>query len=90
MVKRASLVAQAVKNLPAKQETWVRSLGQEDPLETGSKVVLPWLGDTVVESAVPQKCSRFTSSNLVLMAQVQTLPGPSTTWRGGRQQELAG
>jgi len=26
-------VAQAVNNLPAKQETWVRSLGQEDPLE---------------------------------------------------------
>ena len=24
-----------VKNLPAKQETWVRSLGQEDPLEKG-------------------------------------------------------
>ena len=23
----------AVKNLPAKQETWVRSLGQEDALE---------------------------------------------------------
>ena len=23
----------AVKNLPAKQETWVRPLGQEDPLE---------------------------------------------------------
>ena len=30
---RASLVAQTVKNLPAVQETWVRSLGQEDPLE---------------------------------------------------------
>ena len=29
----ASLVAQLVKNLPAMQETWVRSLGQEDPLE---------------------------------------------------------
>ena len=27
------LVAQMVKNLPAMQETWVRSLGQEDPLE---------------------------------------------------------
>ena len=26
-------VAQTVKNLPAMQETWVRSLGQEDPLE---------------------------------------------------------
>ena len=26
-------VAQSVKNLPAVQETWVRSLGWEDPLE---------------------------------------------------------
>ena len=25
----------AVKNLPAMQETWVRSLGREDPLEEG-------------------------------------------------------
>ena len=30
---RASLVAQAVKNLPAVQETRVRSLAREDPLE---------------------------------------------------------
>ena len=29
----ASLVAQSVKKLPAVQETQVRSLGQEDPLE---------------------------------------------------------
>jgi len=28
-------VAQMVKNLPAMQETWVRSLGQEDPLDKG-------------------------------------------------------
>ena len=28
-----SLVAQKVKNLPVVQETWVWSLGQEDPLE---------------------------------------------------------
>ena len=32
---QASLVAQLVKNLPAVQETWVQSLGQEDPLEKG-------------------------------------------------------
>ena len=32
----ASLVAQLVKNLPAMQETWVRLLGQEDPLEKGT------------------------------------------------------
>ena len=29
----ASLVAQKVKRLPEMQETWVQSLGQEDPLE---------------------------------------------------------
>ena len=27
------MVAQRVKPLPAMQETWVRSLGREDPLE---------------------------------------------------------
>ena len=40
----ASLVAQIVKNLPATQETWVQSLGQEDPLEKGMQptvVLLP-------------------------------------------------
>ena len=31
----ASLVAQTVKNLPAIQETWVQSLGWENPLEEG-------------------------------------------------------
>ena len=31
----ASFVAQLVKNLPAMRETWVRSLGWEDPLERG-------------------------------------------------------
>ena len=29
----ASLVAQTVKHLPVMGETWVQSLGQEDPLE---------------------------------------------------------
>ena len=32
---RASLIAQLVKNPPAMQETLVRFLGQEDPLEKG-------------------------------------------------------
>ena len=31
----ASLMAQLVKNLPSVQETWVRSLGWEDPPEKG-------------------------------------------------------
>ena len=35
MLNRASLIAQMVNNPPAMQETWVGSLGWEDPLEKG-------------------------------------------------------
>ena len=38
-------VAQTVKNLPAMQETWVWSLGQEDPLKKGMAThssILAW------------------------------------------------
>ena len=35
----ASLVAQLAKNLPAVWETWVRSLGWEDPLEKGKAIL---------------------------------------------------
>ena len=41
----ASLVAQLVKNSPAMRETWVRSLGWEDPLEKGKAThssILAW------------------------------------------------
>ena len=41
----ASLVAQMVKNLPAMWETWVQSLGWEDPLEEGMAThssILAW------------------------------------------------
>ena len=39
------MVAQAVKNLPVMQETWVRFLGWEDPLEKGMAThssILAW------------------------------------------------
>ena len=42
---RASLVAQTVKNLPAMKETWVQSLGWEDPLKKGMAThpsILAW------------------------------------------------
>ena len=46
----ASLVAQTVKRLPTMWETWVQSLGQEDPLEkemaTHSSTLswkIPWM-----------------------------------------------
>ena len=35
MIIWATLVAQTVKNLPVRQDTQLRSLGQEDPLEKG-------------------------------------------------------
>ena len=40
-INGASLVAQMLENLPARQETWVRSLDQEDPMETHS-CILAW------------------------------------------------
>ena len=50
---RVSLVAQRVKNLPAVRETWVRSLGGEDPLEkeiaTYPSILaweIPWTGES--------------------------------------------
>ena len=49
-VLKASLVAQMVKRLPAMWETWVQSLGWEDPLEkemaTHSRTLawkIPWM-----------------------------------------------
>ena len=46
-----SLVVQLVKNLPAVRETWVQSLGWEDPLEKGKTTHssmlawrIPWTG----------------------------------------------
>ena len=54
---RASQVALVVKNLPAKQETQVQSLGQEDPMEKGMAThssILAW--------RIPMDCSLPDSS----------------------------
>ena len=52
LTEMASLVAQTVKHLPAMRETWVQSLGREDPLEkemaTHSSTLawkIPWTED---------------------------------------------
>ena len=45
MITWASLVAQTVKNPPAVQETWIRSLDREDSLEEGMATrssILAW------------------------------------------------
>ena len=43
--RQTSLVAQLVKNPPAMWETWVQSLGREDPLKMGKAThsgILAW------------------------------------------------
>ena len=52
-VRRASLVSQMVKRLPAMRETWVQSLGLEEPLEvdmaTHSSTLawkIPWMEES--------------------------------------------
>ena len=47
------MVAQTVKNLPVMQETWLQSLGQEDPQEKGTAIYssilawrIPWTEET--------------------------------------------
>ena len=49
---KSSWVFQMVKNMPAMQETWVQSLGQEDPLEKGTAThssILAWRTPWTVE-----------------------------------------
>ena len=50
-------MAQTVKNLPAMQETWVRSLGREDPLEKEMEThssILAWRIPRTEEPGGPQ------------------------------------
>ena len=46
-------VAQMVKNLPATQETWVRSLNWEDPLEKGMMTHSSILGSRITQTEEP-------------------------------------
>ena len=50
-------MAQTVKNLPAMQDTWIRSLGWEDPLENGIATrssILAWEISWTEEPSEPQ------------------------------------
>ena len=65
-----SLVAQLVKNLPAMQETWVQSLGWEDPLEKGTAThpsilawEIPWTEDPGRAQSMGVSNSRTRLSN---------------------------
>ena len=75
----ASLVAQLVKNLPAMQETWVRSLGWEDPLEKGKAAhssILAWSIPLTVVHAVTKSLTQL--SNFHSLIAVNNVMGVSS------------
>ena len=53
-----------VKNLPAVQETWVRSLGQEDPLEKG--IATPSRYSVYLTEPYLYLCEHCININLIL------------------------
>ena len=58
MLMGGSLIAQLVKNVPAMQETPVRFLGREDPLEKGKAAlsgILAWRIPWMVQSVGSQR-----------------------------------
>ena len=78
----ASLVAQLVTNLPAMWETWVQSLGWQDPLEKRTAAhssILAWRIRGLHspwgcrESAVTERLSLFVPSEGVLAIVVDTM-----------------
>ena len=78
-------LTQTVKNLPAMQETWVRSLGREDPLEKGMAAHsstlaqrIPWTQEPgELQSMVSQRVGHNWATNTfkdkgILMIKIST------------------
>ena len=72
-MRKASLVAQMVKNLPAMQETWVQFLGWEDPLAKGMAThsstlawEIPWTEEPGwLQSMGPQRVRHNWATNIL-------------------------
>ena len=65
----ASLVPQLVKNLHAMQETWVRSLGWEDPLDKGKAThssILAWKIPWTTDHGVAKNWTRLSDFHSIL------------------------
>ena len=70
---RASLVTQLVKNLPAKRETWVQSLGWEDPME-GKGYPLQYSGLENFMDCIVHGVTKSQTERLSLSGAGPTLP----------------
>ena len=63
-------MTQLVKNLPAMQETWVRSLGKEDPLEKGKATHSSILAWRILYSPWDRRESNMTERLSLLLALI--------------------
>ena len=71
-------MAQLVKNLPAMQETWVQSLGWEDPCEKGKAIyssILAWRIPGTVQSMVLDMAERLSLSLWTETENSRTIKG---------------
>ena len=90
MSYRASLVAQMVRSPPAVQETRVRSLGQEDPLEkemaTHSSILawkIPWTEEPFrLQSMESQSRTQLSDFTIDLLTGKPNVPPGSRRLRG--------
>ena len=69
----ASLVTQLVKNLPAIQEIWVQSLGQEEPLEKGMATLSSILAWRILWTEEPGDWATNTFTSLFHIFSMPTL-----------------
>ena len=67
-----SLVAQIIKSPPAMQETWVRSLGREDPLEEGMGTHSSTLACRIPWTEEPGRLQSTRSQNRTQLKQLST------------------
>ena len=72
--QRASLEAQMIKNMHAMQETWVGSIGRQDPLEKGMAThssILAWRISRTEESGGLQSkgCKESDTTEQLTLAQ---------------------
>ena len=90
------LVTQRVKSPPAMQETWVRSLGQEDPLEKGmtahSSILawrIPWTEEPGMRQSVGSQRVRHDRATKRFNVHFSHTPSPPLTmrWKEGEGDE---
>ena len=99
----ASLVAQLIKNPPAMRETWVQSLGWEDPLEKGKAIyssILAWRNPWAVQPTGSQRVGHnwatFTFTEKTEILFLREFPGSSVVrtlhfqWQGPKFNPWSG